>query len=320
MNNIGYYLNGKKKVAIAGHVTPDGDCIGSCMGLWIYLQDNYPEIEADVYMAKVSPIYDFIYGIDKIHDYCSEGDQKKYDLMIALDISSYDRIGVARGIFDEVPEVLCIDHHKTNNGTYTYFYNDPDASSTCEALYRHLEYEKISKQCAEVLYMGIVHDTGVFRYSSTSPETMRVAAKLMEKGIDVAKIIDETFYQKTYAQQRLQGYVMVNSSLYLDGKFIVGRITREDRKKIGVKTNEIEGIVSVLRDTIGVEVSMLMHELDTGEIKISMRSKALVDVSKICMQFGGGGHVRASGCKISGKSMDDITEEIIPMIREQLEA
>ncbi len=319
MNDIGSYLSGKKKIAIAGHVSPDGDCIGSCLGLWNYLQDNYPEIEADVYMSKPAAHYDFLKGMDKIHTGCSKGDGKKYDLLVLMDISACDRIGVAGSMLEEVPETLCLDHHRTNNGSYTYFYNDPTASSACEVLCRHLDMKKISKECAQALYLGIVHDTGVFRYTSTSPETMRVAADLMEKGIECSWIIDETFYKKNFAQQKIQGFVMENSRLYLDGRFIVGTVSRKQREEMGVRSNEMDGIVSILRDTVGVETALFLHELDTGEIKASMRSTAIVDVSKICLCFGGGGHVRASGFKTS-LGMEEIIEKVLPLVQEELQS
>lgn len=317
MNKIEYYLKDKKRVAIAGHVSPDGDCIGSCMGLWIYLKDNYPQIEADVYFSSLLPIYDFIYGIDKARLNCSKEDAEKYDMLILLDISSKDRIGLAGCMLDQIGTTLCIDHHRTNNEEYTYFYNDPDASSTSEALFRHLDPEKISKQCAEALYMGIAHDTGVFRYSCTSPQTMRTAAFLMEKGINFSEIIDKTFYQKSFAQQRMQGLVLENSRTFYDGQFIVGAVTKKDRGLLGIKATELDGIVSVLRDTMGVEVSMLMSELDTGQVKISMRSASRVDVSSICAEFGGGGHIRAAGCKFDCP-MEEVLDKIMPLVGRQL--
>lgn len=317
MNKIESYLEGKKSIAIAGHVSPDGDCIGSCMGLYIYLKDNYPGINADVYLSSVQPIYGFIKGIDEVFHYCEKGIGSKYDMLILLDISSVNRIGTAGSLYDEVGEILCLDHHKTNNDEYTYFYNDPDASSTAEVLYRHLDKAKISKECAEAIYMGIAHDTGVFRYTCTSPETMRIAAELMEKGIDFSGIIDETYYQKTFVQQKMQGYVLANSRVFLDGRFIVGVVTKKDRDMIGIRSNELDGIVSLLRDTTGVEVSMLLHELDTGEKKISMRSRKIVDVSEVCAAFGGGGHIRAAGGK-SNDSFDEIIEKILPIVADQL--
>lgn len=317
MNNIEEFLSGAESVAIAGHVSPDGDCIGSCLGLWIYLRDNYPEIHADVYMQEIPKIYRFLDGADRLINTCTKQDAAKYDRLILLDISSYDRIGVASPIFDGIEMTVCLDHHRTNNGNYTYFYNDPDASSTSEVLYSFLDPEKISEKCAEAIYMGIVHDTGVFRYPATSPATMRIAASLMEKGINFSRIIDETFYQKTFLQQKILGRILDKSRLYLEGKFIIGTVSRKEREELGLKASDLDGIVSQLRETTDVEVSALLYELDTGEFKVSFRSKEKVDVSSICVLFGGGGHLRAAGCKIKGEC-EEIIMRLLPLVDERL--
>ena len=315
--DIGELLEGVKSVAIAGHVSPDGDCIGSCLGLQTYIKDNYPEINAEVYMQELPEIYKFLEGADKIISSCHKADAAKYDALILLDISSYDRIGVAAPIYNNIEKTICLDHHRTNNGSYTYFYNDPEASSTSEVLYRFLDHDKISVKCAEAVYMGIVHDTGVFRYQSTSPETMRTAAALMEKGIDFSRIIDETFYQKTHLQQIILGRILDRSQLYIDGKLIIGSVSRKERTELKLKASDLDGIVSQLRNTIGVEVSVLLYELDNGEFKASFRSRDYVDVSEICAMFGGGGHIRAAGCKMRGTA-EGIIEQLVPIIEEKM--
>ena len=315
--DIGELLEGVKSVAIAGHVSPDGDCIGSCLGLQTYIKDNYPEINAEVYMQELPEIYKFLEGADKIISSCHKEDAAKYDALILLDISSYDRIGVATPIYNNIEKTICLDHHRTNNGSYTYFYNDPEASSTSEVLYRFLDHDKISVKCAEAVYMGIVHDTGVFRYQSTSPETMRTAAALMEKGIDFSRIIDETFYQKTHLQQIILGRILDRSQLYIDGKLIIGSVSRKERTDLKLKASDLDGIVSQLRNTIGVEVSVLLYELDNGEFKASFRSRDYVDVSEICAMFGGGGHIRAAGCKMRGTA-EGIIEQLVPIIEEKM--
>ena len=319
MNKIGTYLSGKKKIAIAGHISPDGDCVGSCLGLWNYLADNYPDIQADVYMQQFPDSYAFLRGADRVRPELKKEEAGSYDLLVLLDISSNDRIGVAGSLLDTVQEVFCIDHHRTNTGTYLYFCNDPSASSACEVLYRLLEPEKISKECAEALYLGIAHDTGVFRYTCTSPETMRIAAVLMEKGIAYSEILDKTFYQKTWVQRKIQGHIVDNSRLCLDGLFLIGTITAKERHEFSLKPLDLDGISGVLRDTAGVDVSMLLSELDDGSIKASLRSGAIVDVSEICLHFGGGGHVRAAGFKAVNKKMEEIIAEVLPMVEEQLE-
>lgn len=320
MNKIEEFLRGKQKIAIAGHISPDGDCVGSCLGLANYLWDNAPECRTDVYLQSFPESYHFLSGADRAQE--SLPKEKKdgyYDLLVLLDISSPDRIGVVGSLLETAGEVLCIDHHRTNTGSYTWFFNDSSASSSSEVLYRLLDPEKISKECAEALYMAIVHDTGVFRYSCTSPETLRIAASLMEKGVHASDIIDDTYFQKSYAQKKIQGHIMDNSRLFFDGKFIVGTVSRKERQELGLKNSDLDGIVSVLRDTIGVDASLLLSELNTGEIKASMRSRAIVDVSEICLSFGGGGHIRAAGFKADG-NMEEVLERVMPLVQAQIEA
>ena len=152
----------------------------------------------------------------------------------------------------------------------------------------------------------MVHDTGVFQYSSTSPETMRIAGELMKTGFNFSKIIDESFYQKTYIQNQVMGRVLAESILLLDGKCIIGYLKKKDLDFYGVEGKDLDGIVSQLRLTEGVEVAMFLYELETQNFKVSLRSNGKIDVSKIAVYFGGGGHMRAAGCDLQGSVYDVI--------------
>ena len=302
MSSLSGYLEGVSTVAIAGHVNPDGDCIGSCMGIWLYLRDNFPDLEADVYMQKPRGVFGYIEGLDRIRTECDP--EKKYDLLILLDISSADRIGVAGPYVETAGKTLCFDHHVTNHGNYTWMHNDPEASSTSELVWRFLDHDRVSKACAEALYTGIVHDTGVFQYSSTSPDTMRAAADLMEKGIPFSKIVDESYYQKTYVQNQIMGRTLMESILVMGGRCIVGIVRQREMKFYGLTPGDMDGIVNQLRNTIGVEVAVFIYETAFQTFKVSLRSKEYVDVSEIAMIFGGGGHRRAAGCTMQGTPYD----------------
>ena len=300
-------LGDAKTVAIAGHVNPDGDCIGSVMGIWLYLRDHYPQIKVTAYLESYREVFSLIEGIDQAKDRLDT--DEAVDLLILTDISSHDRIGVAAPLLETAGRTLCFDHHITNTDEYTTLFNDPQASSTCEVICRFLDMDKISPACAAALYTGIVSDSGVFRYESTAPETMRVAASLMEKGIPFAHIIDETFYRKTFAQNRIMGKVVEESTLHADGKLIVGKAFHEDMLRFGVEAKDMDGIVSELRNTCGIEVAALLYERSPGIWKISLRSCDYLDVSAIAGEFGGGGHVRAAGCTIEGDP--ESTEEAL---------
>uniref|UniRef100_I5AVF1 Exopolyphosphatase-like enzyme n=1 Tax=Eubacterium cellulosolvens (strain ATCC 43171 / JCM 9499 / 6) TaxID=633697 RepID=I5AVF1_EUBC6 len=303
MSRIDEFLNGVRTVAIAGHVNPDGDCVGSCMATYLYLRDNFPEIEADVYLEHFKPEFRFIEGIGNVKSRLLD---KDYDLLILLDISSKDRIGVAGSLTEKTGKILCFDHHVTNREQYTWLINDPQASSASEVVYRYMDPDKISEKCAEAIYMGIVHDTGVFQYSCTSPETMRIAAGLMEKGVPFNRIIDKTFYQKTSLQNQLLARTLMESIQLFGGKLIIGYLKNRDISFYGAVSTDMDGIVSQLRNTAGVEVAVFMYEKEPGVFKVSLRSSEKVDVSAIAQKFGGGGHVRAAGCVMQGSVYDVI--------------
>lgn len=304
-------LKEKRSVALGGHIRPDGDCVGSSLGLYMYLKEQYPELEADVYLEEVPEAYSIISCTDEVKSRIPES--KKYDLFICLDCGDLGRLGFSSQLFENAGETLCIDHHVSNSSFADMNYIVPDASSTSELVFTLLDSSKISRRVAEALYMGIAHDTGVFQYSCTSPETMEIAAELMRKGIDGNEIIDKTYYEKTYVQNQILGRALLESMLILDKRCIVSVIRKKSMEFFQAKPSDLEGIVSQLRLTKGVEVAMFLHETEAQKFKVSLRSKGKVDVSRIAQYFGGGGHVRAAGVTMQGSSHDvinNITEQI----------
>ena len=311
-------LKGKKRVALGGHVRPDGDCVGSCMGLYHYLKEQYPEIGTDVYLEEVPEAYRMIKDTDEVKTQITDGDV--YDLFICLDCGDMQRLGFSMPLFENAKETLCVDHHISNDAFADNNYVVPEASSTSELIYTLLDAEKISCASAEALYMGIVHDTGVFQYSCTSPETMEIAADLMRKGINGSEIIDKTYFEKTYIQNQILGRALLESMLIMDKKCIVSVIRQKSMKFFQAKPSDLEGIVSQLRQTKGVEVAIFLHEISPQKFKVSLRSKGKVDVTEIAKYFGGGGHVRAAGVTMEGSSHDvinNITARIVLQLKHE---
>ena len=304
-----------KTVAIGGHVRPDGDCIGSCVGLYLYLKEQYKNLEVDVYLKNIPDSLRYIKATDEAKDVADE--EKVYDLFIALDCGDADRLDFSEVLFHKAKKTFCVDHHISNQGFADKNHIKPDASSTSELVYGLLESDKISKEVAECLYLGIVHDTGVFQYSCTSPQTMNVAAGLMQKGIDSSDIIEKTFYEKTYEQNRVLGHCLLHSRCIMEGKCIVSCLSKETMDEYGVTAKDLDGIVSQLRQTKGISVAIFLYELDEAEYKISMRSNEAVDVSVIAQYFGGGGHKKAAGVTIKGTA-DEVIAKIIEQIEVQL--
>ena len=297
-------LKGKRRIALGGHVRPDGDCVGSTMGLYLYLKEQYPDIETDLYLEEVPQAFQIIHHTEEVKTELPEAGA--YDLFICLDCGDIKRLGCFSTLFEQAGETACIDHHISNEAFADYNYIVPDASSTSELVFTLLEEEKISRECAEALYMGIAHDTGVFQYSCTSPETLEIAAKLLRKGIDGNEIIDKTYYEKTYVQNQILGKALLESMLILNKRCIVSVVTMKDMEFFQAAPSDLEGIVSQLRQTKDCEVALFLHEISFHTFKVSLRSKGTVDVSKIAQHFGGGGHVRAAGCTLKGTSHDVI--------------
>lgn len=301
-------------ISIVGHIRPDGDCIGSSLGMYNYIMDNYPGKRVDVYLQPIMDKFKFLNGALDIINTPSD---QVYELSISVDCSDTDRHGEFADIFKNAKNTVCIDHHRSNMGFGDLYYCDPDASSACEVVSRFFDMDKISKSCAEALYMGIIHDTGVLKYSATSDETMFIVGKLIAKGIDTQYIIDETFYRVRYTQNRLTGKALMDSELYLDGKVIASCIREEDFQMFGSTKEDTDGIIDKLRVTEGIEVAILGYQTDEGKFKFSLRSVSKVDVSTIAVELGGGGHIRASGVWMDG-SYEESLDKILKMIEKQL--
>ena len=311
MKKINDIIGDAKTIGIAGHLRPDGDCMGSCMSLYNYLKKNRPDLDVRVFLEFVDKKFNIIENTDQIITTGYDG--TKFDLFISLDTASLDRLGLNLPFYENAKRTACIDHHASNDGYADYNYILPKASSASEVLYDLLDEDLIDKSIAEPMYMGIAHDTGVFQYSCTSPETMEAAAQLLRKGIDGSEIIEKTYFEKTYIQNQILGRALLESMLVLEKQVVVSVVSRKEMEFFEAVPSDLEGIVAQLRQTKGVEVAIFLHELEPQKYKVSLRSKQYIDVSVIAKHFGGGGHIRAAGVTMTGSAHDvinNITEQI----------
>jgi len=320
-NSYSNCIQGVKTVAVSGHIRPDGDCVGACLGLCTWLLDRYPDLTVDVYLDPIPEEFLFLKHADRIRQ--EEKDGLVYDLCIALDCSDPDRLNRASRIFEEARSRVCIDHHITNQGFGDFSVVCPESSSACELLYYLLKDGRlfgsgqISYDCAQALYLGIVHDTGVFKHNNTTLETMIAAGSLMGCGLNTEKIINDTFFRKTYLQNQLLGKALTESILMLDGRMIFSVLYQKDFQLLGASEKDTDGIIDQLRVTEGIHVALFLYENREGDFKVSLRSDEAVDVSLIAGEFGGGGHVRAAGCTMTG-TMHDIVTNIASRVEMQL--
>lgn len=308
-----------KRIGIGGHIRPDGDCVGSCLGLSLYLKKLFPEKEVKVFLEKPSDNFSCIKGFGEIVVVGKEmQEEPAFDVFFAVDCGK-ERLGAAEKLFAGAETTVNIDHHVSNAaGTGKYNYICPEASSASELVYELVREDMLDADIAAALYMGIAHDTGVFRYSCTSPKTLQAAAKLIGYGFDFSRLIEETFYEKTYVQNQIMGRALLESMMIMNGKCIVSYIDRRTMEFYQVTGADLEGIVSQLKLTKGAECAVFMYEIRPLQYKVSLRSAERVDVAKVAELFGGGGHVRAAGCTMNG-TFHDVINNLSVHIEEQLE-
>ena len=316
--NIRKLCKDAERIGIGGHIRPDGDCVGSCLGLFLYLKKLFPEKEVEIFLEKPADMFSCIKGFDEIVLLGKETPEREaFDLFFAVDCAK-ERLGAAQKLFESAKETVNIDHHVSNaKGTGKYNYVYPEASSASELVYDLIEEEMLDQDIAAALYVGIAHDTGVFRYSCTSPKTLQAAAKLIGYGFDFSGLIEETYYEKSYVQNQVMGRALLESMLIMDGKCIVSHIGRKTMEFYRVTGADMEGIVSQLKLTKGTFCAVFMYEIGSLEYKVSLRSNGCVNVAKVAELFGGGGHARAAGCTMNG-TFHDVINNLSVHIEEQL--
>jgi phosphoesterase RecJ-like protein len=311
-------IKNSNNIYMASHVDPDGDNIGSLLSMKLSLK----KIGKNVNIIKVDNIpgdFKFLPSVDSITD---QPFDKNVDLFIALDSGDMERLGVAKDFALCANNIINIDHHKTNTKFGNINIIDSKVSSTGELVYLLLKRMKIDidEDIATCIYTAISSDTGSFMYDSTSSKTHLIAAELLNTGMNMNKVVVNLYQSRSLEKTKLFISALNKLEFFQEGKIGIVSITQEMLKKSNAKMEDSEGIVSFLRDTEGVEVAVIMKEIKEDEIKVSMRSKEYVDVSKICLLFSGGGHKRAAGCTIYDsleRSKSMILNEIYKSIEEK---
>jgi len=306
---------GAENIVISGHVRPDGDCVGSCMATYLFLKKVMPEASIRVFLEQPADIFSCIQHFDRIETDCRM--EEAPDVFIALDCEK-TRLGEAEALFDKAKKKINIDHHISNaSGCGDVNYVVPTASSASELVYDVIDKEYMDVEIAKAIYIGMIHDTGIFQYSNTSPKTLQIAAELIKFGFDFPKLIEETFYQKSYVQNQIMGRALLESISFMDGHCIVSGVDKKTMDFYNVSSKDLDGIVNQLRNTKGVDCAIFMYEVGVLEYKVSLRSNEKVNVAKVAEYFGGGGHVRAAGCTMKG-TFHDVINNLSLHIEEQL--
>jgi len=316
-------------ILITSHFNPDGDCIGSQLGLAALLARLGHKVMV-VDQDEVPQRYRFLPGWERIRHL---GGRQKYEWMdevigsvdgctavAVLDCADMDRIGrVAELVRPAGMEIINIDHHISNTGFGQVSYVDPAASSTCELVCRLAKRlsQGLRPEEAACLLAGIITDTGGFRYSSTAPATMRMAAELMEQGAEMASIATKLYFEERPEALRLLGELLVGMKQSSRAPLAWMTVSQDQLRRHGLEMPETEEFVRYALSVKGVEVGLMFKEQGDGRIRLSFRSKGKYDVNLLAKMFGGGGHVQAAGARVEG-SLPQVEAQVIEALEKEM--
>lgn len=310
-------LNIARRIALIAHIQPDGDAIGSCLALAEALTETGKNI--DVYCQDEIPVsLHFLKGAKQIKK--DVHGISPYDLCISIDCSDEERMGSCFSIFQAAKHTMNIDHHVSNTKFAMSNYIDYKAAATGEIIFHILRLYKstFSIAIAEALYTAISTDTGGFRYRNTTAQSYRIAAELIECGIDVEYINNLLYKTNRIERIRLLERALNSLTLYENNQIAIISITQDDLTLTGAKEYEMENMVNYAKDIIGVRIGILLKEAKDGSVRVSLRSKDEIDVSQLAKHFGGGGHKAAAGASLK-MSIDRAKYAILEIATKALE-
>lgn len=315
LNKIKEYIKLGENIAILCHVNADGDALCSSFALCDILSAMNKNVFCILEEVPGSK-YNFLNGQYSVY---KPGDKTDYDLCIAVDCGGIDRLGSRIEIFNNSRNTINIDHHKSNNNFAEINIVKDKYSAAAEViaeLVENLGYE-ISDRAAMFLYGGIMSDSGSLKYSSTSPDTLRIAAKLMEHDFDHAYVNRMLFDNNSMEITRLTGYVMNNVESYADGKITLISTTSELLSEYGVDERDADALINIPRSIEGAEIAIEIKERG-GQVRASLRSNGNAQVDRVAAIFGGGGHIRAAGVTFKDMTFEEAKKAVLEAAKEEL--
>jgi phosphoesterase RecJ-like protein len=303
---------------VVSHVQPDGDAVSSTIAVR-WLLDRLGKRSLMINEGRVPPRLEFLPHAGEIVNYGERKPDRRFRAVVAVDCADFSRIGLVRELFDESYVLLNIDHHPTNDAFGTVNLLRQDAAATAEILFDLIERAgfALDADAATVLYTGLLTDTGGFRYSNTSPNVMAAASKLLTAGVDAYQLADRLLERMTMPQLKILQRGLSRLKFTEDGRVGWLYIVPRDLEETGASGEDLEGLVNYARNIDGVEVGMLFKGLEDGSVKVSLRSAGAADVASIAQRFGGGGHIRAAGCRLS-MPLEEAIRLVVDTVRQSL--
>lgn len=298
------YINRQDNILILPHINEDGDALGSSFALRLILESMGKK--SYVMLSAPHKFCNFLYGAKE------NAPLESYSLAISVDCADAFRLGDRKELFDSCPEKVVIDHHATNPGYGDEAFVDGGVSACGELIY-HLARElkvPVTPEIATDLYLAISADSGGFRYSNVSPETMRIGAQLLEAGAEFVKVNELLYESNSMQKLELMRCALESLETFDDGRIACITLSFRQFEHSGAKDEDADGLVNIPRSLDTAEIAVFIREKKDGTVKASLRSNEKADVSKICAYFGGGGHVRAAGCSFDC-GIDEAKKRII---------
>jgi len=295
-------LTGVKTVCIVGHIRPDGDCIGSQVGLAVALENAGKTVT--VWNDDGCP--DKLRILDPDRRVKKPQSGQRFDAVIATDCASFERLGKCAEHTKDRQVFINIDHHASNTRYADINWISPREPSTGELVYELCGWAgwKITKPIANCLFAAVSTDTGSFQYSTTTPETLEVASKLVSAGAELGVLCEEIYQSYPITRVRLLRHVYSKFRLAHDNRTAYFWLKKADYSRAGADSEESEGLIDHIRAIEGVVVAIMFEELELGTTRISIRSKSdAVNVGEIAGLFGGGGHKAAAGARIKASAV-----------------
>lgn len=303
---------------VVAHSSPDGDAVSSTVAVgWLLerLGKRYAMINEDKMPVK----FDYLWGFDRVRRNDGQPPAGRFDCVICVDCADEARMGDVKAWFADRAKVLNIDHHPTNDGFGDVQLIRPEAAATVEILYDlALELnEPVSIELATAVYTGLLTDTGGFRYSNTTPKVMRIAAELLALGVSGHRLAERVLETITFSHISILKLALGTLSFAYDRKICWMTVSAEQLRESGATSEDMDGLILYPRNIEGVEVGLLFKQADEHTVKVSFRSNGGVDVAAVAKSFGGGGHVRASGCTLTG-GLNDVVRRVIKEVGQLL--
>lgn len=306
-----------KNILILSHVNPDGDTLGTMCALRSAIYNRHKKKAEMLILSKLPKVYEFLPNIREAKSIDMFDKSREYDLVIAVDVASLDRLIDAQILFEKAKFSINIDHHRTNNEYGHLAIVEPKASSCGEVLYKMFDLLgwEMDLEIATCFYTAILTDTGGFRFENTSAEVFKIAAKLTEMGVNPKELYRKCYESKSKAIVLFQNYCISKAVFLNEDKIAYTIVYNKDIEKFAVGDDATDGIAEVLRAIVSTEVSFVVKEVCSDVCKISMRSKSL-DIAKVCSKFGGGGHKFAAGCTVKSSCEETVKRLLTEIDRE----